>query len=53
MEALAGLAMMSSSTMELWRASRGDCIKNAALPRLGLMRKEDEEIAGLKAERGT
>jgi hypothetical protein len=42
---------MSSSTAELRRASHGDCIKNVALPRLGLMHKEDEEVVGLKAER--
>jgi hypothetical protein len=52
MEALEGLATTSSSWAELRRASRGGCIKNVALPRLGLLREEVEEEVGLKAERG-
>jgi hypothetical protein len=35
---------------ELRLASRGGSIRNAALPRLGSLHEEDEEVEGLKAE---
>jgi hypothetical protein len=44
--------MMSSSRAELRRASRGGGIKNGALPRLNSLREEDEDVEGLKVERG-
>jgi hypothetical protein len=52
MDALEGLAMMSSSRAELRRASRGGGVRNVALTRLSSLRKEDEEVEGLKAEQG-
>jgi hypothetical protein len=52
MEALERLATMSPRMVELRRASHGSSIINVALPRLGSLREEDEEIEGLKVERG-
>jgi hypothetical protein len=44
-------AMMSSSMVELQLTSRSGSIRNATLPRLGLLREECKEVEGLKAER--
>jgi hypothetical protein len=52
MEALEGLAMTSSSRVELRRAYRDGGVRNVALPTLSSLREEDEEVEGLKAERG-
>jgi hypothetical protein len=46
-------ATPSSSMAELRRAFRGGSTGNAALPGLGSLCGEDEEIEGLKAELGT
>jgi hypothetical protein len=44
--------MMSSSRAELRRASRGDGVRNGALPRLSSLREEDKDVEGLKVEQG-
>jgi hypothetical protein len=51
-EAPEGLAMMSSSRVELWRASHGGGVRNGALPRLSSLREEDKDVEGLKVEQG-